>query len=154
MKILSLVMATFLFFLTQAFSAGSYRARHCEIFIPKVTKERGNFGAQMLVFHIKIRNDRLDDAVEEVGFRYKGTVRSKRGNLVYDQWNVEKTWRNVIKLPVSHEDAELAYEGSFYVKTKSDTYYWLNSADGKDFKLDKQTYLRLEPSQFNPDRCN
>ncbi|HXH76208.1 MAG TPA: hypothetical protein VNJ08_14655 [Bacteriovoracaceae bacterium] len=158
MKILTLVLATCLFFLARTFAQSDYRANYCEVFIPEVTKTTGPFGAKVLLFHIKTLNDRLDSGIKEVGFLYKSLIKAKDGSA-FEQHLTERAIqtndnRFIVFLPVSHDDAQIEYEGNFYVRTKNNTTYWLNPREGRDFYLNQNTYNQLDSSLFNPSRCH
>lgn len=158
MKLISLILAVFLFFITRVFGAdGDYRARYCELFISKVEKLEGRFGARSLVFFINTRNDRLDSGIKEVGFFYRGTVTPKEG-FTYEEYHTQKAgklgpYSYMVELPVAHDDATIKYTGSFYVRTASNSTYWLNTRSGGDFVIDENTYYDLLPFEFNPDNC-
>lgn len=161
--------------------AQNYPAKHCEIFIDRVATLTGEQHSSIILFFIKTLNHRLDSPVEEVGFRQQSKS-LYAGSLSVSSWknDLAKTYKYspdyfTLAYTTSHDFGSTDYIGSFYVKTRKGTYYWLKTIDGDNFEIDKGTFNKIvsfqghqtnsldpdlaaptqhnELSYFNPSNC-
>lgn len=152
MRIISLVLATFIFLLTRSFAADQLAAQGCELFISKVMASSGPFNSGYVNLFLK-SDHKLRGQVQEVGFAYKEIAiangvegKRKKGKL--------KAVRNndtyLISLPVTYQFGKITYSGRFYLKTDKAMYY-LNTYKDREFVIDEFTYSWLtETAGYRP----
>ena len=151
--------------------AQNYHAKHCEIFIDRVATLSGNQHSSIILFYIKTLNARLDSAIEEVGFRQQSKS-LYAGSMSISNWknDLAKNYKYssdyfTLAYTTSHDFGSTEYVGSFYVKTIKGTYYWLKTAEGDNFEINKGTFNKivsfqgrrtnsLDPDQAAPTQYN
>lgn len=148
--------------LEKADGGAHYRASFCELFVDRVTPYVGSHAVQAFEVYLKTLNARLDSAIVEVGFRAQ--VRDARGNVTVDWQNypahgfpgASDYWE--INLANSSDFGATVREGVFYVRTASNTTYWVNSASGGNFLFDSTAFSTINAAagyrnspNFSPD---
>jgi hypothetical protein len=142
-----LVILTFLIPQSSAFAEGVHLdARHCEIFIDKITPYQGSHAYRASAFYVKTLNSRLDGEIAEVGFWHSETdVRTGQVSA----WNksVLRSFMGakdyfLMDLGFSSDYGGRTYTGNLYVKTDKGTTYWAKpfGSGSENFIFDNVTH--------------
>jgi hypothetical protein len=152
MKILSLVLATFLFLLTRTFAADHLVVQGCDLFISKVMASSGPFDSGYVNLFLKF-DQRLSGQIQEVGFKYKEITTANGSHSQRKSGNLKAVKNNDIyhiSLPVTYQYGKITYSGYFYLRTNKATYY-LKTNEEREFLIDEFTYSWLtETAGFRP----
>jgi hypothetical protein len=117
------------------------QATNCELFIDKISAYQGSHALRAVHLWVKSLNDRLDDDVEVMGFRYRTIGAGAEG------WHDRPFWRffgadNYFEMSftVSSDWGRSQYEGALYVRTTAGTTYWFKPQGGGNFFFDINTH--------------
>lgn len=136
-------------------------AKHCEVFIDKVTYTK--YGMNFLYAFLKVHLDRLDAPIKRIGFmgkkRFETTAPGTGEVTTY-----ESDWSKVVEAS-SHLGSDHyfwvsfhvsgarygfqmkgVYQGAFFVETQKGTYYWVNESlqSERNFTINQPMFKLLE----------
>lgn len=128
-------------------SAGNnYRATNCELFIDKIAAVTGSHGYKGLNIWVKTLNTRLDGEIAEVGFQnLSNTISWKWQDLpLTSHFGSADYFTITLPITTMWMTESAIYEGTFYLRTKNWSTYWIKNIYGNDFVFDLNAFDILE----------
>ncbi len=152
-------------------------AKNCELYVEKIQLMPGSYSSIIANIYLRVSLPHLDGAIREVGFRLRtytspvDLIEDRLGwhNMVATQVDpfTDDQWKVSVLLDAGF--LALRHVGAFYVRTDTNTVYWLHpmNASDENFSIDTNTFAFDNELMwgeiwindfdrylgFNPERC-